>query len=112
MEENKVEEKKCCGNDKACDSCKDGSCCGHRCCGHHKCCKKIIIVIILLAIGFCIGSMACERGEFRGWKEGRFMNKSSNSEIKENGQNPNTVTGSATINVLPKTNTTTPPVIQ
>jgi hypothetical protein len=98
-----MEENKCCGKDDACEKCKMGSCCGHKCCGY-KChgIFKILIPIILIVLAFYAGTLCGERNDFRGKMDGqRFMDK-----VFDTKGDTNSVTGSATVNVLP--NTTTP----
>lgn len=99
MEENK----NCAHGD--CEKCKDGkACCG----GHHMCCGKyhllkIIVIIFLIVVIFCLGAMFGRNNDFRGRDVyQRFMMNKINDD--------NSNTGSVTVKVLP--NTKIPPAIQ
>jgi hypothetical protein len=104
MEENKS----CtnCGSDKG----KNGHCCGHHCCGKG---LKIIMIIVVLVIVFCLGSLyGRNNNKLRYGYPGFMMNSFYGPKDNTN----NSATGSATVEVLPPqktdTKTNTPPVLE
>jgi hypothetical protein len=94
-----MEKKDNCCHNGSCNE--DGKCCVYRrhCCGHL---LKIIIIIILLAGAFCLGTMFRGGYNFRNnsFYKGYMMN-SDNWQPQQENSVKNNVSDSATINVIP-----------
>lgn len=100
-----MEENKCCesGNCGKCKGQKGGMCCGH---GYHGRCHmlKIVVLIFLIIVIFCLGAMFGRNNDFRGRDVyQRFM---MNNGYGLKGNFNNSATGSTTVKVL--SDTTTP----
>lgn len=103
-----MENNKCCenGDCEKCKGSKGGMCCGYKCWGRKCHLLKIIVIVFVLIIVFCLGVRWGEiRSETRGYRYNMMnwlgYNKFENKDLTGLQKQ----TGEVTVKVLPKTTT-------